>query len=186
MQKYSQFAFSISIFSRLERCRFPAWKPASTVGQVYECIERAGDGIFIRATGLSIVTVINAVVLVIADNIHAVIARIPLRRSRVVIAVVFPNQIVNTVFFRQGRIQLLPELLVNFCTALAPPEPRSRTIGIGVALCFVIRTENNRYACILYLFSSSAKVLMVSMTYSYSFVPSTIALEVSKSVSAGL
>ena len=97
-------------------------------------------------------TVINAVVLVIADNIHAVIARIPLRRSRVVIAVVFPNQIVNTVFFRQGRIQLLPELLVNFCTALAPPEPRSRTIGIGVALCFVIRTENNRYASILYLF----------------------------------
>ena len=58
----------------------------------------------------------------------------------------------NAIFFGQGRIQLLPEFLVNFCTALAPPEPRTRTVGIGVALGFVIRTENNRHACILYLF----------------------------------
>ena len=55
----------------------------------------------------------------------------------------------NAIFFGQGRIQLLPEFLVNFCTALAPPEPR--TIFTAATFCFMQRTEDNWNICILQL-----------------------------------
>ena len=98
-----------------------------------------------------------AVVLVVCYNVYIFIARIPVCRGIICVAVPFPDQIVQTVFLGQCLIGEDPQFLINGRAFLAPPEP-----GTGLtaaAFCLMERTEDQRNICILQFLQLSSQSL---------------------------
>ena len=132
-----------------------------SVCQFIQIIEDRRNGAQVRCAGAQAVIPVDvAVVFVICHDIYIIIARIPCVRVCVVVAVVFPDDIVETIFFGQCGVQKFPQFLVYFCTAVAPPEPGSAVAVVTfVALRFMQRTENNRNICILELLQLLRQIL---------------------------
>ena len=143
--------FNDHVFLRRNRVVFCHGNHFLAAGQFIQIVEDRRNGTQVRCAGtLTVITVKIAVILVVCHDVYIVIARIPCIRVCIVVAVVFPDDVVQTIFFSQRGVQQLPQFLVYFCSAVAPPEPGSTVAIVAlVALCFMQRTENDRHVGIL-------------------------------------
>ena len=121
------------------------------VGQFIQIVEDRRDRTQVRRAGAeTVIPVIVTVVLIISHDVYIVIARIPSIGVCIVIAVVFPDDIVEVILFGQCGVQQFPQFLVYFCATVTPPEPGSTVAVVAfITLRLMQRTENDRHIGIL-------------------------------------